>query len=281
MIRFRSLPRTLRALAAVAVLALFAAPAFAATELTMEIEEASAGGEATYSGKMLLDGQRLLMDSRIGAEGQAANTVIFRGDLGEMWIVDHQRREAMMMDRETMEQLAGQIRQAREQMEQAMANVPPGQREMMEKMMKGRMSDMPGMEPKEPVELTRTGETGETADGWAWEKVEAWRGGVKVAEYLVTDLSELDLDEEDFAAFEGMQQFFQEMIESIGMEIPTESPFGEVADLGGFPVISRTYSESGQLESTTRLRSTSDVDADEGDFTPPADYAKRDLAPQR
>ena len=61
-------------------------------------------------------------------------------------------RIGLVMDRETVERLANQISAAMKQMEEALKNVPPEQREMMERMMKGKMKGMPSSTPRaEPV----------------------------------------------------------------------------------------------------------------------------------
>jgi hypothetical protein len=193
-------------------------------------------------------------------------------------ILDHAKSEAVVFDKETMDSLAAQMRQAMEQMEQMMSKVPPEQRAMMQGMMKGKMGNMMP-EPPPPTEVKKTSETG-TTNGYSWVKYDLYQEGNKIQEYLVTDWSNLDLDASVFDVFKEMSLFFEDIGKSFGADMADSmnNPFEEMNELGGFPVITREFM-GGTMTSSTELKSVSTGDVDAGTFENPG-YKVNDIGMQ-
>ena len=100
-------------------------------------------GQAMLS-RVLVDGDNLKMSWPDDASGEKGE-MIFRADKKEMIMVDHKKRQYFVFDQTTLDEIAAKMNQAMEMLK----NVPPAQRAMMEKMMKGSMPQMGGVEKKE------------------------------------------------------------------------------------------------------------------------------------
>ena len=102
-----------------------------------EMDSGSTGERPTH--KIYAQGQMLRMDPHV--EGSSDDlSVIFRDE--KLWIVNHSDRTCQTVDKETMEQLSSQVNAALKQVEAQLSQLPPEQRAMMEKIMKGKL---PGM----------------------------------------------------------------------------------------------------------------------------------------
>ena len=113
----------------------------------IEVQDLFAGGQVEIT-EIKIDGNRMRTDSG----GSNPTTMIFLGESDEMYMIDHTEKTYIVMDRETVEAMANRMSEAMQQMEAAMAQVPPEQREMMERMMKGRMGNLQSTAPHvEPV----------------------------------------------------------------------------------------------------------------------------------
>jgi hypothetical protein len=108
------------------------------------------GGES-YTTVTKIEGDRMRSDTQ-GEDGKTAASTIFVGKTDKMYMIDHEKRTYLVMDRESIEALGKQMSEVMKQMETALAQVPPGQREMMERMMKKKMASDPDYkEPSPPV----------------------------------------------------------------------------------------------------------------------------------
>ena len=138
----------------------------------IEVQDLSAGGQVEIT-EIKIDGNRMRTDSG----GSNQTTMIFLGESDEMYMIDHTEKTYIVMDRETVEAMANRMSEAMQQMEAAMAQVPPEQREMMERMMKGRMGNLQSTAPHvEPV-VRSLGES-ESVNGVGCEWKEVTRNDV-------------------------------------------------------------------------------------------------------
>lgn len=232
----------------------------------------------TSSSEILVDGSKIKVTGYSGGSSE----VIFDAKEKEMLIVDHDQKSYTRLDQETIEAMAGQISDAMAKMEEQMANMPPAQRKMMEKMMKGRMPQAAEKEP-EPT-LQRTGETKEVA-GYEAEKVELTSPNGKVRELWVAPWSELEGSEGVAEAFQGMSQLFDGVIEAFsqgpmaGLGQRLQSAWlEEVYSLDGFPVMVRELGESGELLKETLLADIEQRDIPASAFDAPKGYKRQKIS---
>jgi len=205
--------------------------------------------------------------------------MIYRGDLGEMVMIDHQRQQYFILDRATIEKISAQMKQAMAMFE----NMPPAQREMMEKMMKGRMPQMATTEKKK-VEVRKTGER-KKVNGYSTVKYEVTEDDIKAREHWVADWSDIEGSEEAFKAFKGMSSFFSEIMDTLSsgpMGGMIQDKFdsnwiGQLQNLDGFPAVTRTFSSDGKLKNESALQSGKKTDLNDSDFQAPEDYKQQTM----
>ncbi len=215
--------------------------------------------------------------------------VIFRGDRGEMAVIDHQQRSFFVFDRATMDAMAGQIRQAQQAMngmkipDEVLQRMPEKERKRLEAMMKQQ-----GAPPEAPRTSTEYRQTGERAThaGYPCLKYDWYRDDVRVGELWVTEWDNVEGGEEAAEVFKQMAAFFKEMTDTLGKAMGEQGfmggrqdPFGPFLEVDGFPVVTRTF-ENGELDTESTLRSARRRTLDPADFEPPAGYKRMTMGPR-
>ena len=153
------------------------------------------------------------------------NTVIFRGDLNRVWMIDEQRRSYMEMTPETMQamgrQMAGagaQMNAAMAQMQAQMAQMPPEQRAMMEQMMKSRGLGGPsgagGAPPGPPqIAFSKVG-GGKMVAAWNCDIYRKTVNGQLEEELCVAPIGSTGLSANDFQVLDKFSSFMAPMMSS-------------------------------------------------------------------
>ncbi len=234
-------------------------------------------GETTSS-HIAIDGKKMKMSFPDNGS-EKAGEMIYHGDKGQMMMIDHQRRQYFILDQATIEQIKAQIEQAMAMLE----SVPPAQREMMEKMMKGRMPQIDTSEKKE-VEIKKTGER-QTINGYSTGKYEALEDGRKIREHWVADWSEIEDSEKALDAFKSMSSFFSEIMDTFSsgpMGSMVQNKFdsnwmGQLEKFDGFPVVTKTFDANGKLQNESALKSATKTDLNESDFQAPKNYKQQKM----
>jgi hypothetical protein len=271
-----------RNLIALSILALLAAPAFAG--VVFEVETTDHRNNNTETVQTVVEGKNLAMDVPAGT-GRDDGKAIFRGDRREMVVVDHGNNSYIVIDKEMMTAVAGQLNSAMAQMQEALKNVPAEQRAMVEEMMKKRMGDaMPqggGSAPKS--ELRKTGDR-ESHNGYSCTEYEIRLEGRKTHELCVTPWSDVEGSSEARDAFLEMADFAQELLDSFSQMSGMPNVGGDAfsvythfREIDGFPVVTRSFSEGGELTDESILRSSERRTIDPADFEPPAGYKRQQM----
>ena len=286
-----------RTILSLAVLAA-AAPALAGVVYHVETTDHSSSPPEVMTGTMSAEGSSLRM--KIASKNQGLTEIIFRNHGGpwgdphenlggkrangtgaEVLMINHDTKTYTVMDEATLKELAAQMNQAMAAMEQALAAVPESQRKKMEEMMRAHMPMQAG--PAQPSELRRTGDT-DTVNGYPCTRYEVWRGGARESELWVTGWSNVEGGDEVVEAFEGMADFFTELIEAmpdfLGAKSSADASMQHMKEMKGFPVVTRTFSDSGALEMETALKSSESVSLEPSTFEPPAGYTRQDMMQQ-
>jgi hypothetical protein len=249
-----------------------------------EIENRQTSPETVQNSEISVEGSWLKMTIDENT-GEFDGEMIFRGDRREMVIVNHKEKTYTVLDEATMEKLAQQMEKAMAamaEMERALANVPESQRARVEEMMKSRLPNMG--KPPEPTELRKTGDT-DTLRGYPCVRYEILRGGIRLREMWVTDWANVEGGSDAAAAFQGMAEFFQEMIESLpkfgtmGGGSATAA-FEHMRDMNGFPVVSREFADDGSLQSMGLLISATPADLGPENFEPNPKYKRQKISMQ-
>ena len=218
----------------------------------------------------------------VSADMSDKDEMIFRGDRREMVVVDHGDKSYMVIDEAMIQSIGKKLTGIDAQMQKMLADVPPEQRAMFEKMMQGRMPQQTQAPAKSIVEFRNTGERG-TRNGYPCVKYEVSIGGRQSQEMWVTDWDNIEGGADAASAFESMATFFQDMrdaMPSFGRESDADdNPFQHMSELNGFPVVTYDYAPDGSLEGESALRSSKRRTLDPAEFEPPSGYKRRTMMP--
>lgn len=230
---------------------------------------------------------KIIMDILPGESKRGKGKMIFRGDKGkkgEIYLIDDDKKEYYVMDDAFVKSMKGNLNKSKKMMDDALKNLTPKQREMIEKMQKESGGAMPGMVmmgPRAKPETIKTGDRG-TKAGYPCVKYEVLLEGRKIRELWVTDWNNVEGGSEIEDAFKEMSNFYSELLDSFEDMIGGGlNPYSEMNFDKGFPVVTQEFNEDdGTLESETMFRGVSERDLDPEAFEPPKGYRLRTMGPQ-
>ena len=212
---------------------------------------------------IMLDANRMRLETDNGT------VVMFLTDGGRnrMVMLNKEKKTYQEIDEQTMKQMAEQMSGMTAQMEAAMKNMPPEQRAMMEKMMKGKMPQAGAA----PVKTVYTAKGSGSVNGFGCTKYEGMRGAEKIADLCAGVPAQLKLSASDMQIFEKMREFSSSLTNSLANSpLKMSVPAGSFeAGYEGFPIQKTEYSNGqptkrGELKSITRAN-FSDADFSLGD----------------
>ncbi len=268
----------MKKLALVSLLAILASPLYAGVVYEIEVKDHEQSPPKTESIQAAVEGRHLKMG--IASKGKGAQgEMIFRGD--RMVVVDHEHRTYHVIDEAANGQIAGQLSEAERMMQEALKNVPEDKRAMVEQMMKQKLPSSTATPQRPESELKKTSERADK-NGYPCVKYEVLRDGRKTRELWVTDWDNIEGGSDVVDAFEGMADFFREMMDSIpdmggGRGSGDDNVFEHMKELGGFPVVTRDFRDDGSLRGETTLRSSKRQTIDPDAFEPPSGYKRQEM----
>lgn len=236
------------------------------------------GPEGETSGRQTL---YVAMD-RLRAEGTAQmGVVIFRQDLQVMWAIDPAEKTYTELNEAQVEAMGQQIAQAREETAKQMADLPPEQRAMMEKMLErmGGQKEVLSEKPSEEWKLEKVS-SGHRVGSYTCDRYAQYLGQSKEQELCLTDWNSLGIKPTDLAVFSGFLEFTRKLTEAVsagsGVNLGDRlyGPRTDPTKLPGFPVQSINYGQSGQVEATFILTAVDRQKLDPDLFEIPDDYRK-------
>ncbi|MEX2494863.1 MAG: DUF4412 domain-containing protein [Woeseia sp.] len=256
-------------------------PAFAGTVLELETTEYRGGQR--LSGTVEISTRDGMSRVEVSAgDGSETSSIIFRNDKRELTALDHEQREYYVLDEATIEQMGSRLSGAMQQMQDALADLPPDQRAMAERMMKQRLPEAAAEPIRPPTTLHSTGNRDE-ASGYDCQWHEVHQQGRKIRDLCVTDWDNIEGGRDAADSMLSMAGFFEDMAAafsgSSGIDLfgGQKEMFRNMRELDGYPVVTREYDASGKLESESRLVSSSTEDLDADLFEPPQDYRRQKL----
>lgn len=238
--------------------------------LTKDLKDQSASEETV---RLLFSNGLMKMSNSDESE------MIFNASAQNMTIVSHADKSYIVMDQNTGSAIKSEMEKA---MEQALAQVPPEQRAMVENMMKQKMAGMgvpqvPEMEtPK--TEMRQTSRS-ETINGYDCTFYEAYRDDQKEGEFCIASWSELDASDNIQNSFKSMSEFMEGFLDQFKEMAPIQmesNPFTYMKEIGGFPVLSIQYS-NGEPTYQSTLSSITEQDIEDAAFQPPEDYKLQNM----
>jgi hypothetical protein len=254
--------RTMTRYALVAAIALSTAPLFAGVRI--QTDKTDLATNKATSDQILLDADRMRIDSGDG------RSVLFLTDGGRsrMVMLDKTKNTYQEIDEQMMkqmgEQMSGMSAQMA-QMEAQMKSMPPEQRAMMEKMMKGKMPQPAAAVPKTVYTAKGSG----SVNGFSCTKYEGALRGEKVADVCAAGPAQLKLTAADFQVLDKMKQFSASLTSALAnspmrASVPTSSGFESGYE--GFPIQKVTF-EGGKATEREELKSITRASFSDADFS--------------
>ena len=243
----------------VATVALSTAPLFAGVRIQSENTDLST--KKVTTDVILLDANRMRMDSDDG------RSVLFLTDGGRdrMVMLDKTKNTYQEIDEQMMKQMGEQMSGAMAQMQAQLKNMPPEQRALMEKMMKGKMPQAAAAAPKTVYTAKGSG----SVNGFSCTKYEGVRRNEKEAEVCAALPAQLKLTPSDFQVLDKMKQFSSSLLSALAsspirVNVPTAA--GLESGYDGFPV-QKTDFDNGQPTKRGELKSITRVSFSDADFS--------------
>ncbi len=209
-------------------------------------------------------------DGRMRIEMPAHGSVLIFKE-GAVYVLHMRERRYTVMDRRTVQDLAGKLAPARKDLHGALSRLPPDQRARMEQMLSG--PSQPNAPTRREIRRTsRTGRVGTRSCTYA----EVHERGALAMEFCIARASAVEGADELIRSSTQMNALLNEMQSAFGdlAGLPAAGTGTEdYGELGGVPLLTRHYREGkAVLEST--LESIRSEDLDAALFTVPQDYRK-------
>ena len=236
----------MRRIASVLLLLVCASPVRAQGQGIVMTQRETRDGQSTTN-RVQMDRTHIRAEARNGGE-QLAFVYDGAGDVARMINLD--KKSYLEMTREQVRQMGQQLNSALAMMQAQMANMPPEQRAMVERMMRGRggAAAMPGAAPaKTTYRRTGAGKVGQ----WTCTNYEGFRGPDKILELCTVSPADLGLSAADFEVTRKLGEFFASLMPQAAEQM---SVLGTADDQGfvGFPV-RRTSFRNGVADSVNEL----------------------------
>ena len=238
-------------LAMAAALALAAGPAWAGTEVDTVTRKLD--GRKRLS-KAYFDGERLRVDT---SDGRRA--IIFRGDTGVIWVIDHKKQNYIEVEKPTADALAGQ---AQAQLDA----LPPEKRSQAEL----------GAAVARGIEVRETQRTGKIL-GVPCKEVQLVSGSMRIADVCQASYADAGVDPATFAAVRDLQELLGGSLSALLPKETREEGMAALesfARLEGVPMRVRTY-EEGALDTETVVTRLEKKPIPKGTFALPKGYAPK------
>ena len=259
------------ALFASLLVSLFSTPALAVPGVAIHVEVRETGAEPVQQ-QIHIVGQSVKVD----VTGDRRGSVVFRGGTDELLTIDHDRKEFMRVDKASIERMASTVSGAVSQVDGLLANLPEDQRAMIEGLIKDKLPQAAPTQPKRPL-LRSTGKRA-THGGQDTRQVEVLVDGSKRSEFWIAAWTGIDgrvkTAMEDLSGF--MKGVIDKLPASMTESIKT-SGYEVIGDLGGMPMLTREFDETGKVAVESRVTSIVATDIDVAGFNPPAGYTQKSL----
>ena len=207
------------------------------------------------------------------------HTMVFRGDRNLFWNIDHDRQEYIEINKEIFKLISTQLDAVQVKMKEAMAQMPPEQRAMMESMMKNSLATaMQGVSGIPKITFKKTNQK-KTINGYPCVRFDVFKNGEKDNEIWATSWKAMGVEKGALNAFSKMAVFMNQLIATMKnnpyvQRMNTDIP--DLSQIDGFPVRVRSF-KHGKVMRETTFTSVIKVKTSNADFTPPNNYRKKTM----
>jgi len=243
--------------------------ALAGTVIETEARALGSDPLPTRRGVMNLEPGRMRLDVP-----EVSSTIIYRGDLDLVWIVDHRDRSFVRIDRATMEELSRRMAEAKAELRARLAAMPPELRTSMEGLL-GK-APVPEAEEEAGISLHETGRTGWMV-GLDCTEVELRRREETIAVACTADWESAGVEPESFRPIGELGSFLHQTLSVVPVLPDVSIRPGEldaldvIGRLEGVPLRIRVL-EAGAPIREIRVTSIEQKDFEGKSFEVPAGY---------
>jgi hypothetical protein len=252
------------------------APAAHGGVIIKTLERDAASGKEESTTLLSVENGKLLVENLEPGATKPDDAVIFKDDA--LIAVDHGRKSYTVMDRATLQNMAGTVDKAMKELEEKMASMSPEQRAMVEKMM-GKSA--PGSaKPKIPLQFKNTGKR-EKVGKYECALWQAEIEGQVRWQHCVVPFNQVQGGEEMLAVLKKMSTMMEDIIRSTNATWLTDAMdagWEGIRSIDGYPVLTRSFDE-GKPETETVYVSSQKTTIAAANFEPPAGYKQQQLGP--
>jgi len=257
----------------IAVFIFFSLAIIAESAVQFEMVHKEFDPEINAKTNILVDGESLKME--YNEDGKVlGTTMIFIGDKNKMIFVDHAEKKYFIMDKEDIKKISDQLKQAMTQLDEALKDMPPAQREQMKKLMKGKMPNMSDSDYIQPV-MKKAGS--DKINGYTCVNYDIYKGDKLYRKSCVSKWGSIEGGEQIAAAMINMADFMEDMTKALSNNSQVKfekNVFNQLRELNGFPVKTIDYGDSNEIISESIFESSKIVNAEKSAFEPPNGYKR-------
>ena len=228
-------------------------------------------GVTQQVGWVYIEGEDWLrIDTNVDVDtNQPENSMLFKADTNRIYMVDHDLKEYIRLDQETMQKIADQMNKMMKQMEERLENMPEAQRNIMKDMWEKNKPQSPG--EGLAVDVRHMGMDGD------YQKYELWVGDDKMSEVWAAPPEKVGIPANSLVVFRKMSAFYEDLMKSLASNPYFSSmgtnPFPGFAQMNGFPVRTRDV-EAG---TETHMSEAATLDLLPEFFDPPKGYKPKQV----
>lgn len=252
------------------LLLLTASFSFAGFVMETATKDLSSGKEVEFTTVHLQDGKVRWDSDRSGKK----SSVIFADQT--MWMVDHEKKETIMIDKERLEKLSEKMNAVMKQMDETLSKLPPEQQEAMKKMMAGKMGA--SQAPKVRVEEVGSG----TWDKYSCKKYAVYMDDEKKQEICAASPDQIEGGDEAMKSFAALGEFAASLMQSLQnnplmkmVQPQLTGPLQQMSKINGVPVHTILFDQGKAVQEET-MKTAVKKDLDASAFVPPPDYKTKD-----
>ena len=250
------------------VAACLAATPLLAADGVLIVEQTTTGGQ-TRTNQIQIEKTRMRAESTDASGAQ--RIVVFDGTAQVIRLIDPAKKSYTEVTKAEVERLGGQMNDMMAKMQEQLKSMPPGMREKMEAMMRGR--GMPGMSAAK-TEYRKAG-TGKVAK-WTCDQYDGFVNNQKTSEVCTVDPTALGFTAADFEVTKQLAEFFRQLVPQNANQIFTiggNDPQG----FSGVPV--RRVTSLGPRQTVSELTEVSRQTFADSLFAVPTGYQKQTFNP--
>lgn len=135
----------------------FVAPIFALAGEKLEVQTFDPTGARQETGRIYIeDGNFFRFDPEVNAQGVPKdNSIIFRADTGTFVVLDPDEEDYLVLDKGRLRSFSTELKRQLQEMRQRLDEMPPAQRQMMEKILKAESPGDTSIRSRYPQDRTR------------------------------------------------------------------------------------------------------------------------------